>query len=51
VAKKKIKVKEHTDGDEKEAEEYVAERQDVAERLVAVFRFGNDKPGQECPKG
>ena len=42
----------HEDADryEEEAVETVAERQHFGHGLVAILRFGNDQPGNECPQ-
>ena len=37
--------------DEEEAGEYVQERGNIAQGLLAVFRFRNQQPGNECTQG
>ncbi len=40
-------MKQHADGDEEDAREVIPERRDLGDDVVAVFRFGDDDPGEK----
>jgi hypothetical protein len=45
------RIEKHADGREKQHAEQVAQRHDVAERLVGIFRLVDDETSDECSDG
>ena len=50
LRKDRNNIHQHSDRNEEEPEEKSPKRADVGLDLMAVFRSGQQKPGQECPK-
>ena len=48
MRRQKIDAQQHADGNEEDAVERIAERQDVGNGLVTVLRFRNHQAGDEC---
>jgi len=45
------RIQQHPHGNEEERNKGIAKGNDVAQRLMTVFRFGNGKAGNKCAQG